>query len=104
VDSSLDWGQGLLELRKFMRAQGIPRVYLSYFGSAVPFGYGIDYVPLLSFFPLATVGPQAPAPEYAVISATNLHGVYLAGDPFAEFRQLEPVAVLAYSLLVYRVQ
>ena len=45
VDSSLDWGQGLLQLREYMREQGIERVYLSYFGSARPDGYGIDYVP-----------------------------------------------------------
>jgi hypothetical protein len=104
ADSSLDWGQGLLELRDYMKAQGIARVYLSYFGSALPSGYGIDYVPLKSFFPLPTVTPLEPAPQHAVISATNLHGVYLAGDPFAAFRELQPVAVLAHSLLVYRVQ
>ena len=104
ADSSLDWGQGLLALRDYMRDNGIDRVYLSYFGSAVPAGYGIDYVPLMSYIPLPTVGPPEPAPEYAVISATNLHGVYLQGDPFARFREIEPVAVLAHSLLVYRVQ
>jgi hypothetical protein len=104
ADSSLDWGQGLLELRAFMRERGIDRVYLSYFGSAVPFGYGIDYVPLKSFLPLPMLGPPEPAPHWAVISATNLHGVYLPDDPFAGFRALEPEAVLAHSLLVYRVQ
>ena len=104
ADSSLDWGQGLLALRDWMRENGVDRVYLSYFGSAVPAGYGIDYVPLVSFLPLPTVGPLEPTPHYAVISATNLHGVYFRGDPFARFRELEPVAVLARSLLVYRVQ
>src|SRR5690606_1775522 len=52
VDSSLDWGQGLLALREFMEEEGIERIQLSYFGSALPGGYGIDYVPLVSFFPL----------------------------------------------------
>ena len=52
VDSSLDWGQGLLELRRFMSEKGVSRVRLAYFGSAMPEAYGIDYVPLPSFFRL----------------------------------------------------
>lgn len=104
ADSSLDWGQGLLELRDYMSERDIERVYLSYFGSAMPSGYGINYVPLRSFFPLPPLGPAEPKPEYAAISATNLRGVYLPDDPFAGFRELRPEAVLAHSILVYRVQ
>ncbi|MGH7500188.1 MAG: ArnT family glycosyltransferase, partial [Longimicrobiales bacterium] len=104
VDSSTDWGQGLLELRKWMNDQSVDRVYLSYFGSAVPSGYGIDYEPLPSFIPLPRVGPPPPTPpRYVVISATNLQGVYLGSDPFARFRQIEPDTVLAQTLLVYRI-
>jgi hypothetical protein len=105
VDSSLDWGQGLLALRAFMREQGIERVYLSYFGSANPAGYGIEYVPLTSFFDLPepdAVDDGAPAPSYAVISATNLQGIYLPDDPFAPFRDVEPDWVVAHTLFVYR--
>ncbi|MGQ0562332.1 MAG: glycosyltransferase family 39 protein [Gemmatimonadota bacterium] len=107
VDSSLDWGQGLLQLREYMRDYRIERVYLSYFGSAQPDGYGIDYVPLHSFFPLAPSrlsGPDAPPPTHIVISATNLQGVYFTHDPFARFRDLEPEAVVANSMYVYRIQ
>jgi hypothetical protein len=105
LDSSLDWGQGLLELRRFMRDNDIERVYLSYFGSALPEGYGIDYSPLPSAFWL----PPRPAPEgareprWAAISATNLHGIYLLGDPLAQFREMEPDTVIANSILIYRV-
>lgn len=101
VDSSLDWGQGLLELRDFMRSKEIPVVYLSYFGSAYPAGYGIEYVPLVSFFPL----PRRPAsivqPEWLAVSATNLQGVYLPGDPFVRFRTVAPHAVLANTIFLY---
>lgn len=107
ADSSLDWGQGLLLLRDFMAEQGISRVYLSYFGSAWPSGYGIDYVPLYSFFqlPVPRNSRSGPPPQYAVISATNLTGTYFVGaDPFANLRAQEPEYVLGHTLFVYRVQ
>lgn len=104
IDSSLDWGQGLLELRDFMRRNHIPRVYLSYFGSAQPAGYGIDYLPLPSFFKLLPVPGQGPDPRWVAISATNLQGVYLEGDPFARFRQVQPDAVLGHTIFVYHIR
>jgi hypothetical protein len=102
VDSSLDWGQGLLGLRDFMRDNDIPGVYLSYFGSAHPAGYGINYAPLASFFPLPPGPPLAEAPQWVAISATNLAGAYLPEDPYARFRDVEPDAVIANTIFVYR--
>ena len=102
VDSSLDWGQGLLELRDFMSDQGVRRVRLSYFGSAMPEAYGIDYVPLPSFFRLEGGSPAGPPPRFTVISATTLHGLYLQGhDPFASYRERTPDLVLGHTLFVY---
>lgn len=103
LDSSLDWGQGLLDLRSWMDTKGIDQIYLSYFGSAVPAGYGIGYQPLPSFFPLLPVGPRPDTLlPYAVISATNLYGIYMPGDPFARFREMEPDTVIARTLVVFR--
>ncbi len=104
ADSSLDWGQGLIELREFMRDHDIPRVYLSYFGSAAPRAYGIDYVPLTSFFQLRPAGspPGAPTPQWVVISATNLTGTYFNGDPFRQFRESRPNFVIGNSMYVYQ--
>ncbi len=107
LDSSLDWGQGLLELRDFMREQNIDRVFLSYFGSALPEGYGINYVTLPSFFTLPEQGPRpspSQAPRWLVVSATNLHGVYVGAEMFARFRPLQPDTILANSLFVYRLR
>jgi hypothetical protein len=109
LDSSLDWGQGLIQLRAFMARHDIDRVFLSYFGSALPAGYGIDYEPLPSFFrpppprPAMDAGEARPNPQYVVISATNLHGIYLPGDPFVRFREVDPDFIVARSLLVYRI-
>jgi hypothetical protein len=104
VDSTLDWGQGLIELREFMRENGIPRIYLSYFGTAWPAGYDINYVPLTSYFrlPDMPVHDTAEPPTWVAISATNLTGTYLRSDPFRRFRETRPQRVVAHSIYVYR--
>ncbi len=104
VDSNTDWGQGLFALRDYMKARGLDTIYLSYFGSALPEGYGIRYVPMPSFFELPShpLDPQHP-PRYAAISATNLAGSYLDGDPFAGLRGRRPVAVVADDLWIFEV-
>ncbi|MGB1778596.1 MAG: ArnT family glycosyltransferase, partial [Longimicrobiales bacterium] len=103
-DSNVDWGQGLLELRRFMQDEGVASVRLSYFGSARPSAYGIEYVALPSFFRLTrdrTSGSEAD-PRFTVISATNLQGLYLQGrDPFASYREREPYRILGHALFVY---
>ncbi|MCC7073435.1 MAG: glycosyltransferase family 39 protein [Deltaproteobacteria bacterium] len=104
ADSSLDWGQGLLELRDFMHENGIASVYLSYFGSAPPSGYGIAYVPWESVLTLATLEEPVPTPRWAAISATNLAGQYLRRDPFARFREVRPDRVLARTIYLYRIE
>jgi hypothetical protein len=106
VDSSLDWGQGLIQLGEYLREHNIERVYLSYFGSGRPDAYGIDYEPLHSFFslrPSTLRKPNAATPTHVVISATNLQGAYFATDPFSRFRDAEPEAVVAGTMYVYRI-
>jgi 4-amino-4-deoxy-L-arabinose transferase-like glycosyltransferase len=101
VDSNTDWGQGLLALRDYMREHRIEQVYLSYFGSGSPEGYGIHYHALPSHFPLRG-NPASPAPpRYAAIPATNLAGVYLRADPFASFRGRKPVAIVANNYWIF---
>jgi hypothetical protein len=102
TDSNHDWGQGLPLLRNFMEQEGISTVYLSYFGSGKPTAYGIEYVPLRSFFTLDPRPAPAEPPQFVAISATNLVGTYV-GDAFASFRKAEPYRVLGHSIFIYRV-
>jgi hypothetical protein len=105
VDSSRDWGQGLIALREFMREEGIDSVLLSYFGSASPASYGVTYVPLPSFFPLQPQPtPPGAIPPWLAISATNLAGNYLNGDPFARFREVQPYRIVGGSIFVFRLE
>lgn len=106
VDSSMDWGQGLVQLREFMREYDVPRVYLSYYGTAWPGAYGIEYVPLSSVFNLPDPGPSdQPPPSLVVISATNLAGAgYLIGsDPFRQFRETPPLHIIGNTMHVFAV-
>jgi hypothetical protein len=99
VDSSTDWGQGLVALREYMKRKGIDRVGLAYFGSALPEGYGIEYAALPSYFPRPVdVGAR---PRFVAISATLLAGGYVEGDPYARMRDVEPVAVVGGTIYVF---
>ena len=104
-DSSIDWGQGLIALREFMRAEKVDVVYLGYFGSALPEGYGIKYVRMPSFFPLPAQPPTATTPRFAVVSATLLSGRYVNFDVYKDPREkLTPYRVLGHNMFVYEVR
>ncbi|MEZ4516474.1 MAG: phospholipid carrier-dependent glycosyltransferase [Chloroflexota bacterium] len=110
VDSNIDWGQDLQALEPWMEAQGVERVWLSYFGEARPEYYGIRYDGLDSFPPrlmdpaARPFFPDNPAPGWYAISATNLQGVHFDNhDEFDYFRQREPDGKLGYSIFLYEV-
>ncbi|MCB8954307.1 MAG: phospholipid carrier-dependent glycosyltransferase [Ardenticatenales bacterium] len=110
VDSNIDWGQDLAGLPPWMAENGVPWVYLSYFGEARPDYYGIAYRGLASFPPrLMDAGarifyPSDPAPGVYAISVTNLQGVLFADhDLYAWFRQRQPIAKIGYSIFLYEV-
>jgi hypothetical protein len=108
VDSSLDWGQDLVGLREYMAKSGLPRLKLLYFGTADPGYYGIacDRLPGYQPPPPSTLVREVRPGDIVAVSATHLQGVYL--DPrvaalAAQLRAREPIAVIGYTLFVYRV-
>ncbi len=105
VDSNLDWGQNLWELRDWMRENGVERVFYAHFSPARPLVYGIpaDFLPpdprAVPFTPLA------PSPGIYAIGATVLQGVYAPDvNTYAWFRTREPIARLGHALFIYRVE
>ena len=105
VDSNLDWGQGLKQLKVFMTTHRIDKVALSYFGTDAPERFGIDYVALPSLMLLNPAAPRGnPDPDgWFAISATNVQGVYFGKhDPYAVFRARSPDATIGYSIFLYR--
>ncbi len=110
VDSNLDWGQDLGNLKEWMDENGVNHVWLSYFGEGRPEYYGINYTGLDSWPPrlmdptARPFSPHDPAPGTYAISATTLQGVHFANhDQFAYFRQQEPRAKIGYSIFIYDV-
>jgi hypothetical protein len=107
VDSNLDWGQDLKGLKAYMVKEGIPRLKLSYFGSADPAYYGIDadILPGYTAPHAAHVIREVKPGDLVAVSATNLQGVYLDPEdrPLMErFRALTPLHEVGYSILIYR--
>lgn len=80
VDSSLDWGQGLPDLRRWLDANaGSARVYLSYFGSDEPARFDLRATRIGDgYFDHAPSRQVLPALESGIycVSATMLHRVY----------------------------
>lgn len=112
VDSNVDWGQDLLRLKSWMQENDVPRVNLSWFGTADPNYYDIAYEPLPGLprhFDLWWAVPfdvQNPPPGVYAISVSNLWELPLQDEKttFAWFRARLPSDRIAYSILIYEVE
>jgi hypothetical protein len=94
-DSNLDWGQGLIALRKYQESHPGEPLHFAYFGSVYPSQYGIDAQPLRE-------GERVSGT--VVVSATHLSGQLLrrAGS-YRWLLQYPRTAVLNHSLHVFQV-
>ncbi len=105
VDSNLDWGQNLWQLRDWMAEEGEGHVYYAHYSPARPQVYGIN----ANFLPpdprAVMFTPWQPAPGLYAIGATVLQGPYAPDvNTYAWFRGHEPTAQLGNALFVYRVE
>jgi hypothetical protein len=94
-DSNLDWGQGLIALRKYQDQHPDEAISLAYFGSVDPEVYGIQARPL---------GENERGKGTVVVGATQLSGQYLK-DP-AGYRWVlnyQPKAVLNHCMHLFEV-
>jgi hypothetical protein len=90
-----------------MRAHGIARYKLSYFGTAALSYYGVEAEMLPSYtVPYTTHFTRQVSPgDVLAVSATNLQGIYLEPQDqrlMARLRQETPIGRVAYSILIYR--
>jgi 4-amino-4-deoxy-L-arabinose transferase-like glycosyltransferase len=108
VDSNLDWGQDLIQLRRYMEERELDEVWLSLFSLTDPALYGVRSRRLPDWGE-KEIGPDFhylhPDPGVYVISATLLHGLYMPNpSTFDWFLHREPVDQIGYSMLVYEVE
>jgi hypothetical protein len=110
IDSNIDWGQDLLRLREWMNDKGVDKLKLSWFGSAEPAYYDINYEPLpglTNHFDLwwdVPFNPSSPEPGIYAISVTNLWEFPLEEKKvFPWFREREPDDQIGYSIHIYEV-
>jgi hypothetical protein len=98
VDSNIDWGQGLKNLKTWLDEHHIIHVRLLYFGAAPPDYYKIwfDEVP-------RTWEPdlRASLDDMVAVSVTPLMDVYVKPGEIAWLRELQPTARIGYSIYVY---
>jgi hypothetical protein len=95
TDSNLDWGQGLLALRRYQSEHPNETISLGYFGIVDPKVYGIRATPLAG---------NERASGTVVISATNLSGQYLSDPSGYQWVTKYPLkAILNHSLFVFAV-
>ena len=106
-DSNLDWGQDLKGLKGYVANEGLPIIYLAYFGSAPPADYGIRYQYVPGSWPLAWPPPPDVVPadlerKVLAISVFNLQEVVThPAQLFTWLRARRPVARVGYSIHIY---
>lgn len=99
LDSNIDWGQDLGNLRTWIDAHDYESVCLQYFGEADRAYYGFSgREPPTS----AEVAEWGAYPDCLVASSvTTLRGLYISEDWLSWLRPLEPTAKIGYSIYVY---
>jgi hypothetical protein len=94
-DSNLDWGQGLVALRKYQAAHPNETLHLAYFGLVDPAWYGIRYAPL---------GEDERATGTVIVSATHLSGQLLKNpDSYHWLLAYPRKTILNHSLYVFEI-
>jgi hypothetical protein len=107
VDSNLDWGQSLVDLKAYLDQRGVSQANVSQYTYTDPAWYGVAYNALAPMRGAPPVLPSRfdPAPGVYVIGATTLEGVMMAEpDSYGWFRHRQPTIKLGYALFIYDVQ
>ncbi|HEX7376914.1 MAG TPA: hypothetical protein VF278_07365 [Pirellulales bacterium] len=100
LDSNFDWGQDLLNLERWMKANpSATPLTLAYYGSFDPQDIGIDALPAQTR--LTEGRASKPSPGWYAISLGKLWG---QDDTFAFFRGVRPHAIIGRTIFVYHVR
>jgi hypothetical protein len=104
VDSNLDWGQNLWDLKSWMESNQESHVHYAHYSPARPQAYGINATYLPPDPKADPFVPWAPDPGLYAIGATVLQGPYAPSvNTFGWFRAHTPVARLGHALFLFQV-
>ncbi len=104
VDSNVDWGQNLWDLRRWMKESQVDQVRYAHYSPADPNQYGVDAMFLPPDPRSAAFTPWNPEPGIYVLGATVLQGVYTPDiNTYAYFRDHKPLARVGGALFIYKV-
>lgn len=100
VDSSLDWGQDMLRLKKYVDDNGIDEIKTDYFGGSVPAYYMPEAREWHSSY--------GPTTGWLAVSATFYQSSKLYGEKEGKWSygwldEFEPVAQMGGSILVFNI-
>ena len=98
LDSNIDWGQDVKELKAYLQRHHLQNVCTCYFGNADFAWYhmpGRYLSPAISELELERIDCVA------AISVTPLYGLYLPRDTFLSLRSRTPMARIGYSIYLY---
>jgi len=109
TDSNADWGQQLKSVKNYLDQRGVKDCWFEYFaaGVAEPSYYGIPCKPLPTLSTLwlnQQIDVPATIDGPILISASNLSSVEFGPgslDPFGQFKQMKPTAVIDNSVCVF---
>ncbi|MGC8977367.1 MAG: glycosyltransferase family 39 protein [Candidatus Ratteibacteria bacterium] len=109
IDSNIDWGQDLKELKKYLEKEKNPELMLNYFGPIFPETYGLIYEPFLYPYFIVNVpeknyhfNSSFPEKEYLAISVNHLCGLpYEDTEIFNWLKKIKPKEKIGYSIFVY---
>ena len=92
-DSNVDWGQGLLAVKKYEDEHPGASIHLAYWGSVEPRLYGVRAMPLV---------PDEHTDGTVIVSATALTGQFQPDpDGYRWLEKLGPPRMLDHALLVF---
>jgi 4-amino-4-deoxy-L-arabinose transferase-like glycosyltransferase len=98
VDSNLDWGQDLKNLKIYLDSHHIDKLCISYFGRSSMEYYKFEYMDLPK---TGQTQARAEADCVGAISATALQDVYIGSGSYSWLRERKPMAKIGYSIYLY---
>jgi tetratricopeptide (TPR) repeat protein len=104
-DSSADWGQQLISVKRYLDARGVKNCWFAYFNQSPvdPASYGVPCTPL---YTAEVRSPETPpAVDGPVLISSGVLSGFETGvgplNPYHQFQSIKPSAIIDYGVFVY---